>query len=95
MLMVLWSTRNIKSSFIFKDKAEQASCVIHEGQCPCNIRYIRETKRNSEVRLKEYKGPAGLEPAKNLKENASHKITWKVLSTTPLHYSRRKIMEAF
>ena len=33
MLIVLWSTRNIKSLFSFKDKVAHISCVIYERQC--------------------------------------------------------------
>ena len=80
MLIVLRSTRNIKSLFPLKEKVAHRSCVIYEGQCSCKLRYIGEAKKNSEVRWREHKDPAGkLEPAKYLMENASHKFTWKVL----------------
>ena len=45
MLIVLWSTRNIKSLFPLKDKVVHRSCVIYEGQCSCKLSYIGETKR--------------------------------------------------
>ena len=96
MLIVLWSTRNIKSLFPLKDKVAHRSCVIYEGQCSCKLSYIGETKRNSEVRWREHENPAGkTEPAKHLMENASHKFTWKVLSDAPSHFRRRRILEAF
>ena len=51
------------------------SFIIYEGKCSCELSYIRETKRNREVRWKEHKYPAGKsEPAKHLIENASHKF---------------------
>ena len=59
MLIVLWSTRNIKSLFPLKDKVAHRSCVIYEGQCSCKLSYIGETKRNSEVRWREHENPAG------------------------------------
>ena len=90
MLIVLRSTRNVKYLLSLKDK----SCVIYEGQCSCNLRYIRETKRNSEVRWKEHKDPGGRsEPAKHLTENASLKFTWKILWVVLLDIHRRKILE--
>ena len=68
--------------------------MIYERKCSCNLRYIGETKRNSEVRWKAHEDPArNLESAKNLIENASHKITWKVLSAALSHFRRRKILE--
>ena len=96
ILIVLWSTRNIKSLFPLKDKVAHRSCVIYEGQCSCKLRYIGETKRNSEVRWREHENPAGkTEPAKHLMENASHMFTWKVLSDAPSHFRRRRILEVF
>ena len=96
MLIVLWSTRKIKSLFSLRDKVAHRSCEIYEGQCSCKLSYIGKTKRNGEVRLKEHEDPAEKsEPAKLLIENASHKFTWKVLSAAPSHFCRRKILEAF
>ena len=95
MLIVLWSTRNIKSLFTLKDKVAHRSCKIYEGKCSCKSSYIEETKRNSEVHWKDHKDPAGkLEPAKHLIENTSYKFTWKVLLIAPTHFCRRKILEA-
>ena len=31
------------------------SFIIYEGKCSCELSYIRETKRNREVRWKEHK----------------------------------------
>ena len=72
MLIVLWSTRNIKSLFPYKDKVAHRPCVSYEGKCSCKLSYIAETTRNCEVRWKEHEDPAGKsEPAKHLIENAS------------------------
>ena len=96
MLIVLWSTRNIKSLLPLKDKVAQRSCVIYEGKYSCKLRYIGETKGNSEVRWKEHEDPGGKsEPSKHLIENAFHKFTWKVLSIAPSHFHRREILETF
>ena len=50
MLIVLWSTRNIKALFPLKDKVTHRSCVIYEGKCSCKLSYIGETTRNSQAR---------------------------------------------
>ena len=50
MLIVLWSTRNIKSLFPLKNKVAHRSCIIYERKCSCKLYYIGETKRSSEVR---------------------------------------------
>ena len=92
MLIVLWSTRIIKSSLPFKDKVAHRPCVIYEGKCSCRLSYIGKTKRNSEVPWKEHKDPAGKpETAKHFIENASHKFTWKVFSTALPYFRRRKL----
>ena len=96
MSMVLWSTRNIKSLFLHKDKVGHRSCVIYEEKCPYKLSCIGETKRDSEVRWKEHEVPAGKsESAKHLIENAYHQFTWKVLSIASSHVCIRKILEAF
>ena len=59
MLIVLRSTRSIKSLFPLKNKVGHRSCVIYEGRGSCKLSYIEETKRNSEVRWKGHKDPAG------------------------------------
>ena len=76
MLIVLWSTRNIKSLFPLKDKVGHRSCVIYEKKCPCKLSCTGNSefrwKRNSQVRWKEHEVPAGKsESAKHLIENAS------------------------
>ena len=59
MLIVLWSTRNIKSLFSLKNKVGHQSCVIYKGNFFCKLSSTGETKRNSEVRWKEHEDPAG------------------------------------
>ena len=67
MLIVLWSTRNIKSLFPLKDKVAHRSFGIYEGKCSFGLSCIGEAKRNSEVRWKQHKDPAGKSgPAKHL-----------------------------
>ena len=62
---------------------------FYEVPCSCRLRYIGETKRNSEVHWKEHKYPAGKsKPAKHL-------IELEVLSAAFSYFRRGKIMEAF
>ena len=56
------------------------SCVIYEGVCSCQESYIGVTVRNVEIRWQEPEGtPKDSEPANDLKNNATHSFTWKVL----------------
>ena len=50
MLIVLWSTGNIKSLFPLRNKVAHWSCIIYERKYSCKLSYIGETKRSSEVR---------------------------------------------
>ena len=49
MLIVLRSTRNIKSLFPLKEKVAHQSCVIYEGQCSCKLSYIGEAKKTKKT----------------------------------------------
>ena len=48
--IVLWSTKNIISSFPLKDRVKHLSYVIYEGKRSCGRRYVGETIRNSDIR---------------------------------------------
>ena len=94
--IVLWSTRNIKSLIPLKDRVKHLSCVIYESKRSCGRRYIGETVRNSDIRRNEHESKAGKsETAKHIADNESHMFTWKVLASAPLHFRKRKILEAF
>ena len=94
--IVLWSTRNIKSLFLVKDGVKHSSCVIYEGKCSCDRRYIGETIRKSDIHWSEHESAtAKSEPAKHLADNKLHMFTWKVLASAPLRFHKRKILEAF
>ena len=82
--------------FPLKDRVKHLSCIICEGKCLCGRRYIGETIRNSDIQWNEHESTTGKsEPAKHLADNKSHMLTWKVLSSAPLHFRKRKILEAF
>ena len=96
MVIVLSPTRIVKCLLPLKYKVAHRSCVFYEGHCSCKLSYIRETKRNSEVRFSKHEDPAGKsETVKHLIENAYYKFTCEVISTALSHYRRRKILEAF
>ena len=83
----LWSTRNIKSLFPWKDQVKHLPCVIYEGKCSCGRWYISETIRNSDIRRNEHESTTGKsEPAKHLADNKSHMFTWKMLASAPLTF---------
>ena len=90
---LLWQTRKIKSIFKPEDKNQHPSHVIYEGNCSCGESYVGETMRNVEVRTAENNDPTNnSEPARILKQNKSHKFTWKV--THPARkFFKRKILE--
>ena len=79
-----------------KDQVKHLSCVIYESKCLCGGRYIDETIRNSYIHWNEHKSTTGKsEPAKHLGDKKSHMFTWKVLASTPLHFPKTEILDAF
>ena len=89
---------NVFGRFLFplKDQVKHLSCVIYEGKCSCGRRYVGETIRNGDIRWNEHESTKGKsEPPKHLADNKSHMFTWKVLASAPLHFRKRKILEAF
>ena len=51
---LVWKTRNIRSLFNLKDKANHVSSVVYEGKCNCGENYIGETGRNVTKRWDEH-----------------------------------------
>ena len=91
-----WITKKVKQIFKLKSKNSHPSRVIYEGVCVSEQTYIGETKRNVELRWEEHENICkDFEPAKHLKENLSHKFSWKVLFAAPVNKRIRKILEAF
>ena len=71
------------------------SCVIYEGVYVCEQTYISETRCNVELRWEEHDNTSkDSEPAKHLKENLSHKFSWKILFATPENKQICKILKA-
>ena len=91
-----WITKKIKQLFKLKTKNPHPSCVIYDGVCVSEQTYIGETKRYVELRWEEHENICkDFEPAKHLKENLSHKFSWKILFAEPVNKRIRKILEAF
>ena len=66
-----------------------------EGVCVWEQKYISETRHNVELRWKEHENTSkDSEPAKHLKENLSHKFSWKILFAARKNKRIRKILEA-
>ena len=58
MLIVLWSTRNIKSLFPLKNKVAHRSCIIYERKCSCKLstsekqkEAVKFVRRNTKILL--------------------------------------------
>ena len=94
-IRIKWITKKVKQLFKLKCKNPYPSCVIYEGVCACEQTYIGETRRNVELRWEEHENISkDFEPAKHLKENFSHKFSWKILFAAPENIRIRKILEA-
>ena len=77
IFIVLWQTKQIKSLFNLKDKNIHRSHVVYKEACSCSVDYIRETRRNVEVRIDKHSNPSNdFEPAHHLRENPTHSLSW-------------------
>ena len=97
---IIWNTRNIRSLFPLKDRVEHVSCVVYEGTCSCDEVYVGETDRLVSIRWKEHDNPStkhsqNSDPAKHLLANPTHRFSWKILTSAPRNYHRRKILENY
>ena len=95
---IIWSTRKIKSLFLFKikDNVKHLSCVVYHGICSCGNNYIGETIRNVVTRIDEHEQPNGKsEPSKHLRNNPGHQYNSMILSRALSHRLKRKILEAY
>ena len=95
---ITWTTRNIWSLFLLKDKSDYKSCDIYKGDCPCGSGYIGKTKRNTEVRwnelnnAKKFSAPS---KQKQLWSNINHCFTWTVFSNAPKMLGPGRTFEIF
>ena len=76
------------------------SCVIYEGTCSCGDTYVGETDRIATIRWHEHDTPSenasqNSEPAKHLVKNPTHQFTWKIMTSAPQNYVKRKILENY
>ena len=93
-IRIKWITKKVKQLFKLKSTNPYPSCVIYEGVCVCEQTYISETRRNVELRWEEHENTSkDSEPAKHLKENLSHKFSWKILFAAPENKRICKILE--
>ena len=89
-----WITKKVKQLFKLKSRNPHPACVMYEGVCACEQKYIGETGRNVELRWEQNENiPKDSEPAKHLKENLSQKFFWKILFTAPENKRICKILE--
>ena len=67
-----------------------------KGTSTCKEFYIKETKRNSEVRWNEHSCPKKIsEVGDNLLVNPDHNVIWKIIKKAQTQTFRRKMLEAF
>ena len=84
----------MKQLFELKSRNPHPACVIYEGGCVCEQKYIGETGRNVELQWEEHENISkNSELAKHLKENLSHKFSWKILFAAPENKRIRNIFE--
>ena len=92
---IKWITKKVEQLFKLKSRNPHSACVIYERVCVCKQGYIGETGRNIELQWEEHENISkDSDPAKHLKENLSHKFSWKILFTAPENKRIRKILEA-
>ena len=74
-----WITKKMKQLFKLKSRNPHPACVMYEGVCVCEQKYIGETGRNVELRREQNENISkDCETAKHLKENLSQKFFWKM-----------------
>ena len=88
--------RKIRTCFQLKNKSLQPACKIYEGTSIFGETYVRETKRNVEIRRMEHNTPNNKSnPTKHLRDNIYHSFTWKVICNAPNKKLACKILEAY
>ena len=81
---------------MLKDPVINKANVFYEGTCSCCEFYVGETKRNSEVRWREYCSTKKTsEVGDHLLLNPGHKVNWEILTNAPKQVNKREILEAF
>ena len=89
------NTTKVRSLFPLKDKNLHPNCVVYEGACSCEEKYIGETSKCIHLRTAEHENIKKVsEPSKHLKGNSGHSFTWRILANAPRDYTKRKILEA-
>ena len=77
-------TRKIRTLFQLKDESLHPACKIYEGACIRDEKYVKETKRNIEIRWMEQNTPNDKSnPTKHLRDNIDYSFTWKVICNAP------------
>ena len=61
-ISILWNTRKIRSLFPLKDKNLHPCCVVYEGLCSCDKKYMGETDRCIHLRTNKHENLIIQEP---------------------------------
>ena len=81
---------------MLKDPALHRANVIYKGTCSCSEFYVGETKRNTEVRWREYSSIKKMSKVgDHLLMNSGHMVNWEILTNAPKQVNKRKILKAF
>ena len=74
-----------------KTLSDHRSHVVYKSDCSCGVDYIRETRRNVEVRIDEHSNSFNdSEPVRHLLENPTHSFSSKCTAQT---FHKRRIIE--
>ena len=91
-----WKTAKVRSLFLLKDPVINKTSVIYKSTSSCSEFYIRETKRNSEVRWREHGSTKKTsEIDQHLLLSPGHTVYWEILKNSPKQVNKWKILEAF
>ena len=81
---------------MLKDPIFHKANVIYKGTCLCSECYVRETKRNTEVRWREHCSTKNTsELGTHLLLNTGCKVNWEILTNAPKQVNKQRVLEAF
>ena len=81
---------------MLKDPVLHRVNVTYKSICSCSEFYVGETKRNTEVRWREYCSTKKMSKVvDHLLMNPGQMVNWEILTNAPKQVNKRKILEAF
>ena len=83
--------RKIRSLFVSKDPAVHKVKVTYKGTCSCIEFYVRETKRNTEIRWREHCSTKKMSEIGDHLVNPGHAVNWEILTNAPKQVNKQDI----